>query len=101
MQVSSRATLQVNQLRRLPEYLSAYDYAKLANEARALSGDPDIYTRLDLDIIKSGLDPDIYPPDVNWLNEIMKKTSMQHRYYTSARGGGDVAQYFVSVGGTI
>lgn len=98
LQISTRATLQVNQLRRLPEYLGAYDYAKLANEARALSGDPDIYTRLDLDIIKSGLDPDIYP-DVNWLNEIMKKTSMQHRYYTSARGGGDVAQYFVSVGG--
>lgn len=97
LQITARSTLQVNQLRRLPEYLGAYDYAKLANEARAMSGDPDIYTRLDLDVIKYGLDPDIYP-DVNWIDEIMKKTSMQQRYYMSARGGGDVAQYFVSVG---
>lgn len=97
LQITGRATLQVNQLRRLPEYLGAYDYAKLANEARAMSGDPDLYTRLDLDVIRSGLDPELYP-DVNWIDEIMKKTSMQQRYYVSARGGGDLANYFVSVG---
>ena len=28
----------------------------------------------------------------------MKKNSLQENYYASARGGGDVAQYFVSVG---
>lgn len=98
LQISARSTLQINQLRRLPEYLEAYDYAVLANEARAVSGDRDIYTRLDLDVIKSGLDPDLYP-NVNWMDEIMKKTSMQQRYYMSARGGGDVARYYVSVGG--
>lgn len=98
LQISARTTVQVNQLKRLPQYLGAYDYAKLANEARALSGDPDIYTPLALDVIKSGLDPDIYP-DVNWLNEIMKNSSMQYRLYTSAKGGGDVAKYFVSLGG--
>lgn len=97
LQITGRATLQVNQLRRLPEYLDAYDYAKLANEARAMSGDPDLYSRLDLDVIRSGLDPELYP-DVNWIDEIMKKTSMQQRYYVSARGGGDLANYFVSVG---
>ena len=97
LKIQARGTLQVNQLKRLPEYLNAYDYAKLANEARALSGENDIYTRLDLDVIQSGLDPDIYP-NVDWMNEIMKKTSLQHRYYMSAQGGGDVAQYFVSLG---
>lgn len=98
LQISARATTQVNQLRRLPEYLGAYDYAMLANEARALSGDRDLYTALDLDVIKNGLDPELYP-DVNWFDEILKKTSMQQRYYMNARGGGDVAQYYVSIGG--
>ncbi|WP_321998107.1 TonB-dependent receptor [Draconibacterium orientale] len=97
LQITGRATLQINRLKRLPEYLGAYDYAKLANEARAMSGDPDLYTRLDLDVIESGLDPELYP-DVNWIDEIMKKTSLQHRYYISAKGGGDLARYFISVG---
>jgi len=97
LKITGRATIQVNQLKRLPEYLGAYDYAKLANEARAMSGDPDLYTRLDLDVIQSGLDPELYP-DVNWIDEIMKKTSLQHRYYVNARGGGDLASYFLSVG---
>ncbi|MCK3686425.1 TonB-dependent receptor [Maribellus sp. YY47] len=97
LQITGRATLQVNRLKRLPEYLGAYDYAKLANEARAMSGDPDLYTRLDLDVIQSGLDQELYP-DVNWIDEIMKKTSLQHRYYVSAKGGGDLAKYFISVG---
>lgn len=97
LQITGRATYQVNTLRRLPEYLGAYDYAKLANEARALSGDPDLYTRLDLDVIQSGLDRELYP-DVNWIDEIMKTTSHQQRYYVSARGGGSLARYFLSVG---
>lgn len=98
LQIQARATIQINQIKRLPEYLNAYDYAKLANEARAMSGDRDIYTKLDLDVIENKLDPDLYP-DVNWMDEIMKKTSFKHRYYMSAKGGGDVAQYFVSIGG--
>lgn len=97
LQITGRTTLQINRLKRMPQYLGAYEYAKLANEARAMSGYDDLYTRLELDLIKSGLDPDLYP-DVNWMDEIMKKTSMQQRYYVSARGGGDIATYFVSLG---
>lgn len=98
LQISARATTQINQLRRLPEYLDSYDYALLANEARALSGDNDLYTKLDLDVIKNNLDPELYP-NVNWFDEILKKTSMQQRYFVNARGGGDVARYYVSIGG--
>ena len=97
IQVTARATVKLSQIKRLPEYLSAYDYARLANEARAMSGESDLYTPIQLDIIKNNLDPELYP-NVNWIDQIMKKTSLQENYYASARGGGDVAQYFVSVG---
>ena len=97
IQVTARATVKLSQIKRLPEYLSSYDYARLANEARAMSGESDLYTPIQLDIIKNNLDPELYP-NVNWIDQIMKKTSLQENYYASARGGGDVAQYFVSVG---
>ena len=97
IQITARATVKLSQIKRLPEYLSSYDYARLANEARAMSGEADLYTPIQLDIIKNNLDPELYP-NVNWIDQIMKKTSLQENYYASARGGGDVAQYFVSVG---
>ena len=97
IQITARATVKLSQIKRLPEYLSSYDYARLANEARAMSGESDLYTPIQLDIIKNNLDPELYP-NVNWIDQIMKKTSLQENYYASARGGGDVAQYFVSLG---
>lgn len=97
LSITGRATVKVSQTKRLPEYLGAYDYAVLANEARAMSGEADLYSRLDLDLIKSGLDKDLFP-NVNWIDEIMKPTSLQQNYYVSAQGGGDVARYFLSLG---
>ncbi len=97
LSITGRATLKISHIKRLPEYLGAYDYALLANEARALSGEDDLYSRLDLDLIKYGLDKDLYP-DVNWIDEIMKRNSLQQNYYVSAQGGGDIAKYFLSLG---
>lgn len=97
LSITGRATFKVSHIKRLPEYLGAYDYALLANEARAVSGESDLYSRLDLDLIKNRLDPDLFP-DVNWIDEIMKRNSFQQNYYASAQGGGDVARYFLSLG---
>lgn len=97
LKITGRATVKISHLKRLPEYLGAYDYAVLANEARAMSGLPDLYSRLDLDLIKYGLDRDLYP-DVNWIDEIMNRNSVQQNYYVSAQGGGDMAQYYLSLG---
>ena len=97
IQITARASVKLSHIKKLPEYLSSYDYARLANEARAMSGEQDLYTPIQLDIIKNNLDPELYP-NVNWIDEIMKRNSLQENYYASARGGGDVAQYFVSVG---
>lgn len=97
LEIKGRITHKISQIKRLPEYLGAYDYALLTNEARAMNGLSDRYTQLELELIKNGLDKDLYP-DVNWTDEIMKKTSTQQNYYVSARGGGELATYFVALG---
>lgn len=97
LSISGRASMTVKQIPHFREYLGAYDYAVLANEARAVSGLSDLYTPLQLDLIKYGLDQDIYPTGVDWTKEIMNKYSTQQEYYVSARGGGDIARYFVSL----
>ena len=80
----------------MPEYLGAYDYAKLANEAKLARGEEELYSPMALDLIKYQLDPDLYP-NVNWRDQILNKNSLQQTYYMSARGGGSVARYFFSL----
>ena len=100
MKITARVNYTLSHLKRMPEYLRAYDYATLANEARVVRGEPILYDDMELRLIKHHLDDDLYP-DINWQKEIMKRTSFQQTYYLSAQGGGDVARYFVSLGGSV
>jgi TonB-linked SusC/RagA family outer membrane protein len=97
LRITLRSNLTLSYLNNMPEYLNAYDYAQLANEASAVSGNQPRYTDIQMDLIKYGLDPDLYP-DVNWQEEILRRTSWQNTHYLSARGGGSIARYFVSLG---
>ncbi|MDO5570489.1 MAG: TonB-dependent receptor [Bacteroidales bacterium] len=99
LKITARASMSVSTLHRLPDYLGAYDYALLANEARAVRGEDPLYSNIELDIIKDGTDRDIYP-DVNWQDEIIRNTSLKQNYYVSAQGGAEVARYFLSLGGS-
>lgn len=99
-QVTGRVSYTVSQLRRLPEYLGAEDYANLANEARVARGEEPLYKPVEMDIIRYGLDRDMYP-DMDWQDEVMRKTSLSQKYYVSARGGAEAAKYFVSLGANI
>lgn len=96
MQLDVRANVKISYLTKLPEYLRAYDYANLANEASVSRGAQPIYDDIEMKAIQYGLDPDFYP-DVNWQSEILKNTSVQQTYYASARGGGSIARYFASL----
>ena len=95
--ITGRANFSVSRLNRVPKYLRAYDYARLANEARVVRGDAPIYSDVELDIIKDGSDPDLYP-DVSWQDEVLRDHSFTQSYYVSARGGARVARYFLSLG---
>lgn len=94
--ITGRASFTLSQLKRMPEYLGALDYANLANEAKYVRGQEPLYVREELDIIKYGLDRDIYP-DVNWQDEVMRNNSLSQKYYVSASGGAEAAKYFVSL----
>lgn len=97
LRITARANFTISQLKRMPDYLGAYEYAQLANEARIVSDNKPIYSPMEMDLIQYQLDPDLYP-DVNWRDEILHNTSFQQTYYVSAQGGGSVARYFVSLG---
>lgn len=97
LKITARANLTVSYLKRMPEYLDAYNYALMANEATTVSGMTQKFSDMELDLIKYGLDPDLYP-NVNWQKEILNRTSLQQTYYTSAQGGGSIARYFISLG---
>lgn len=95
--IKGRANFTLSQLKNMPEFVGGYDYATLANEAAAASGMEPIYNQTELDIIKYGLDPDLYP-DVDWRDAILNNTSLQRTYYVSAQGGSTIARYFASLG---
>ncbi len=86
VRITGRVSTTLSHLRRLPDYVGAYDYATLANEAREVRGEEPLYSNVEMDIIRNNLDPDLYP-DVNWQKEIVKNNSWKRAYYVSAQGG--------------
>ncbi len=99
LQITGRVNSTLSRLNRVPQFLHAYDYASLANEARMVRGDAPLYNAIEMEIIKDGLDPDMYP-DVNWQDQILNRNSWRQSYYASGRGGSEMARYFLSLGGT-
>ena len=97
LKLSVRSNFTVAKLQRMPEYVRSYPYAQLRNEAFRVRGNTPFYLEGDMEIIRYGLDPDIFP-DVDWQSEIMNPVSFQQTYYISAQGGSNVARYFLSLG---
>ncbi|MDD2328660.1 MAG: TonB-dependent receptor [bacterium] len=86
----------VETLPRLPDYLGAHDYAMLANEARVVRGGLPVYSNEIFDIIKYGMDPDLYP-DVNWQKEILRESTNSLQGNVNISGGGKLARYYMSL----
>lgn len=97
LSITGRVNQTISHLKRTPNYLRAYDYAKLANEARLVRGEDPIYINVELDIINDGSDPDLYP-DIDWQDEVLRDFALRQSYYISARGGAQAARYFLSLG---
>lgn len=82
-------------LPRLPNYLRAYDYSVLANEAREVRGNLPLYSPEIFDILKYNMDPDLYP-DVSWQDEILRKRTYSMQGNVNISGGGKLARYYMS-----
>lgn len=97
LSITGRANFAISHVKRKPDYLRAYDYANLTNEAREVRGEMPVYSNIEMQIIQDGTDPDLYP-DVNWQEEVLRNFSQTNSYYVSAKGGARVAKYFLSLG---
>lgn len=78
-----------------PKFVDGNTYANLINEAQITRNHPAIYSPVELEILRLGLDPDLYP-NVNWSDMLLKDGAMTYNANLSLSGGGTTARYFVS-----
>lgn len=97
LNINVKANAGVSYSPRMPEYIQAADYAKLANEATVSRGGLPLYSNVDLELYANNLDPDLHP-NVNWRDVILKDYTWNQQYFLSASGGGQVARYYISAG---
>jgi len=93
--ISGKAEHGYRTFTRLPEFVDGNTYATLANEAKITRNQEPLYTPIELDIFKKGLDPDLYP-NISWQDIMLKKGSTSNRATLNLSGGGSTARYFVS-----
>lgn len=79
-----------------PEFADGYSYAMLMNEARITRNQERIYRDDEMEILRLGLDPDLYP-NVDWMDTLLKDGAMTYRANLNMNGGGSTARYFVSL----
>lgn len=85
----------------LPDLVNNGEYAELYNRAMMSDG-KDIssgYFQNEkiVNYFKDGSQPYLYP-DVDWYDEIVRKSVFAHEYDLSLQGGGRVVRYFVALG---
>ena len=93
--ISAKAETFYNMLTQVPDFVDGYTYASMANEAKITRNLELLYKADELEIFRLGLDPDLYP-NVNWIDELLRKGSWSTRATLSMNGGGNTARYYVS-----
>ena len=93
--LSAKAETFYNMLTQVPDFVDGYTYASMANEAKITRNLEPLYKADELEIFRLGLDPDLYP-NVNWIDELLRKGSWSTRATLSMNGGGNTARYYVS-----
>ena len=96
MHINFKSNLIMSESARMPNYVGAYDYALLANEARMSRDQAPIYNDTELELFRTGLDPDLYP-NTNWRDVILKDRVWQNQHFLSVSGGGTNARYYTSL----
>lgn len=78
-----------------PDFVDGNTYANLINESRVTRNQAPIYQPEELEILRLGLDPDLYP-NVDWKNLLLRDGAVSKRAILKIDGGGSTARYYVS-----
>lgn len=78
------------------KFLGSYEYAGLLNEALGNDGIRPMYSEIDLELYKSGASPFTHP-NVDWYDELTRRTAPVTQYNLNISGGSKIARYFVDI----
>ena len=96
--VSVRYESSMSSPSKINSFLGSVDYMELYNRAQR-SRDQSanlLYSKQKIEGTRNGLNPNIYP-DVDWYRELFKDFALNKRLNVNINGGGEVAQYYLSV----
>ncbi|TJZ60431.1 TonB-dependent receptor [Sphingobacterium olei] len=83
-----------SQFTKLPSFADGYTYASMANEAKTTRNQESLYSNVELEILRLGLDPDLLP-NVDWMDVLLRDNTFSNRSQLSMSGGGKTARYYV------
>lgn len=96
IQIEGKVETSYNTRTITPEFVDGMTYANLLNEAAITRNQPAMYQPEELEILRLGLDPDLYP-NVDWKDLLLKDGAMSYRANLNLRGGGATSRYFASI----
>jgi TonB-linked SusC/RagA family outer membrane protein len=94
--ISAKVETSYNNRTITPQFVDGNTYAALANEARVTRNMGVLYQPEELEILRLGLDPDLYP-NVDWMNVLLKDGAWSYRADMNLSGGGTTTRYYASV----
>lgn len=92
--VNAKAEGFYSTLTKVPEFVDGYTYASMANEAKAARNQALLYSDTELELFRTGLDPDRFP-NVDWMDVMMRDGAWSSRATLNLNGGGKTARYYV------
>lgn len=96
MKIDFTAQLAFNQQIFRPNFLNAYQYSGLLNEALMNDGRAPMYSQTDMELYRAGASPFTHP-DVDWQKQLMRNTAPTQQYNLNLSGGGRTARYFIDL----
>jgi len=95
VKISAKVETSYNNRTITPQFVDGDTYAALANEARVTRNMGVLYQPEELEILRLGLDPDLYP-NIDWMDVLLKDGAYSYRANVNLSGGGQTTRYFVS-----
>ena len=94
--VNAKVETSYNTRTKTPEFVDGIGYANLVNEARVTRNQPVYYQPEEIEIIRTGIDPDLYP-NVDWMDLLLKDGAWSYRANVNLSGGGNTSRYYASM----